>query len=83
MIFVDEVVAMEHVHAFPRCISCHNSDYFAWSDPNDVLHTCCFIWQHHIPAALARQDLEIDKVNMDRMRCVAPSMSQLPDFILT
>lgn len=83
MVLVDEVVAVEHVDSLPWRISGNNPHNFAGCDPNHVLHTSSFIWHHCVPSASARDDLEVNEMDMDRVRSVATSVSQLPDLVLT
>ena len=83
MVLVDEVVTMKHVNTCPRCVASHNPDNFTRSDPHDVLRTRCLIWHHLITVTRTRQHLEVDQVDMNRMRGIPTSVSQLPDLVFS
>ena len=82
MVFVDEVVTMKHVNTCPRCVASHNPDDFTRSDPHNVLRTRCFIWHHLVTIPRTRQHLEVDQVDVNRVRGISTSVSQLPDLVL-
>ncbi len=76
-------MAMKHVDTCPWCVASHNSDDFAGSYPHNVFPTRCLIWHHFVAISRARQHLEVDKVDMNRVRRISTSVSQLPDLVLT
>lgn len=82
MVLVNEIVAMEHVHTLPRGISRDDPNNFAGRNPNDILHASCLIWHDCIPTTGTREDLEVDQMNVDRVRSVSAAVSQFPDLVL-
>jgi hypothetical protein len=82
MVFMDKVVTMEHVDTLPWCVPSHNTDGFTRGYPNDILFTRCLVWHHIVTAASARKHLEINEVDMNRMRGISTSVSQFPNLVL-
>jgi hypothetical protein len=55
------------LYPIPRRIPSDYSHNLTRSDPYNIFHSCCFVWQHLAAAACPREDLEVDKVDMNRM----------------
>lgn len=75
MIFVDEIVAMEHVYTVPRLIFGKNSDSLVGTQDSNILEGSGFVWGNTNPpssrtgvALFTGGNLEVDEMDMNRVR---------------
>lgn len=77
---MDEIVAMEHVHAIPRCVPRNNLHSFVWTQPYDVLKCDSFIRLDAPSAISTRDDLEINQMDVNWVTPSTTLVDQLPDL---
>ena len=68
MIFMNEVMAMEHIHPIPGRKACLNPHFLTFAEEHDVLDGGLFVGEHGTLAANAGDDLEVDEMKVDRVR---------------
>jgi hypothetical protein len=79
-IFMNEIVAMEHVQAVPGSIMSLDFDCLARAKPDNVLEPLSFVVVERTVTVGSGQDLEIDKMDVNRMRPTAAAVLKLPYF---
>lgn len=60
MVFVNQIVAVEHVKAVPRAVAGEDSNALALVEPDDVFEGGLLIWQDSVALAFcAADDLKV------------------------
>lgn len=78
MIFVDEIVAVEHVDAIPWSVVSQDLRSLTGLEEDGILQTCRFVREESSRAASTGNDLEVDKMDMDGVDCEAASVVEGP-----
>lgn len=71
---------MEHVNAIPRRVSCNDHHPLVGPKPDHVLERDFFIGLHSAIATSALNDLEVDKVDVNRVTPTTAFVDKLPNF---
>jgi hypothetical protein len=67
MVFMDQVVAVEHVNAIPWCIFSYHTDFLVGSEEDDVFETSLLVGEDRALPTSSRDDLEVNEVDVDRI----------------
>jgi hypothetical protein len=81
MIFVDEIVAVKHVYPSPGSIASDNSHSLSRRKIDNVFPPSSLVRKHLIARPSAREDLEVNKMDMNWMRKATSSIRQNPNLV--
>jgi hypothetical protein len=65
VVFVDQVVAVEHVETIPWTIAGENFNLFVLVQPNDIFQCSLLIRKDTTSATSTAHNLEVDEMNVD------------------
>jgi hypothetical protein len=65
VVFVDQVVAVEHVETIPWTIAGENLNLFVLVQPNDIFQCGLLVGKNTTSASSTAHNLEVDEMNVD------------------
>jgi len=77
-VFVNEVVAVEHVQTVPWSVDGANLGRLAWLNVDDILESGALVWEKTSGTASALDDLERNKVDVNRVDTWTTGVVDLP-----
>jgi hypothetical protein len=80
VVFVNEIVAVEHVDTIVGSVSCNDCHLLVLTEKNNVLECFLLVGENRTAATGAREDLKVDKVDVDRVGPSAAGVLELPNL---
>lgn len=80
VVFVDEIVAVEHVQSVIRTVDCAHGDSFAWFEEDDIFQSSRLVRQYTSRSARTGEDLHVDEMEVHGVHAGPASIVELPVF---